>query len=75
MKPNEEKAEKAIARQAAVFLALTLIFVVLLVLDLINQGLVWRALQSLRSQNNSTLPDEKRTVGDETYRTDIHFLS
>lgn len=75
MNPNETENEKVIARQAAVFLGVALLFVLLLVLDLVNRGLVWRFLQSLRSENTSTLPDEQRTVGGDGYRTDVNFLT
>lgn len=72
---TNEKTEQVIARQAAVFLLLGVIFGVLLVLDLLNRGLVWRVLNALRSPNNSTLPDEQRTVGGDAYQTDINFLT
>lgn len=47
---------------------------VLLALDLLNQGLVWRWWHSLQSENTSTLPQEQRTIG-ETHKTDVTFLS
>ncbi len=72
---TNDKTEQVIARQAAVFLLLGVIFGVLLVLDLLNRGLVWRVLNALRSPNNSTLPDEQRTVGGDAYQTDINFLT
>ncbi|MGV2437096.1 MAG UNVERIFIED_CONTAM: hypothetical protein LVT10_21190 [Anaerolineae bacterium] len=48
--------------------------VVLLILDLLNHGMVWQLWKVLQSENTSTLPNEKRTVG-ETYKADVTFLS
>lgn len=70
-----DKREQAIARQTTWIMLGMMALAALLVLDLINRGLVWRALQSLRSQNNSTLPNERRTIGDDSYQTDVNFLS
>lgn len=68
--------EKSIAKQATVVLMIGVVAVILLVLDLLNRGLIWQALQSLRSSNNSTLPDEQRTIGNQaSYQTEITFLS
>ncbi|MEO0561984.1 MAG: hypothetical protein AAF125_07720 [Chloroflexota bacterium] len=66
--------EKNVTQQAAIFLLVGATLVVLLVLDLVNRGLVWRALRALRSENTASLPGEDRTVGD-THRTDVTFLS
>jgi len=46
----------------------------LLLLDLMNRGLVWRALRALRSETTGSLPGEDRTVG-ERHRADVTFLS
>lgn len=55
-------------------LGVVVVFGVLLALDLRFKGLVWRGLQQLKSPNTSSLPNEKRTIGN-THRTDITFLS
>jgi hypothetical protein len=69
-----EAHDKAMAKQATVFLVVAMVFGVLLALDLMNKGLVWRTMHAFRSDPNNTLPNERRTVG-EAHKTDVQFLS
>ncbi len=71
MTPSHDRMS---AQQATALILLAIGFTVLLVLDLINRGLVWRMLRALRSPNTSSLPGEDRTVGD-AHQTDVTFLS
>ncbi len=68
------KNEAAIARQSTYFMFAAAALFLLLLLDLMNRGLVWKALRALRGENTSSLPGEDRTVG-ETHRTGVTFLS
>ncbi|MEM6281825.1 MAG: hypothetical protein AAF787_06505 [Chloroflexota bacterium] len=68
--------EKTITTGAAIALLVGLYFLImLLILDLTNKGLVWRMLNLLSGGNNSTLPDETRTIGDDTNQANLHFLA
>ncbi|MEL6151332.1 MAG: hypothetical protein AAFU54_02175 [Chloroflexota bacterium] len=68
--------EKTITTGAAIALLVGIYFLImLLILDLTNKGLVWRVLNSLRSPNNSTLPGEQRSIGDDTNQANLHFLA
>jgi hypothetical protein len=68
------KDEAAIARQSTYVMFAAAALTLLLVLDLMNRGLVWRTLRELRSANTGSLPGEDRTVG-ETHRAEVTFLS
>ena len=67
--------EKTVTTQAAIVLTVAVVFMVLLVLDLMNRGLVWQTINGLRSANNGSLPNEQRTIGDETNQARLDFLA
>lgn len=69
-----QQQDMAAARGAILILGMVVVVGVLLILDLINRGLVWRMLQALKSENTGSLPGEERTVGD-SQRTDVTFIS
>lgn len=68
------KDEAAIARQSTYVMFAAAALVLLLVLDLMNRGLVWRVLRALRSENTASLPGEDRTVG-QAHQAEVTFLS
>ena len=68
------KNEAAIARQSTFLMFTAAALLLLLVLDLVNRGLVWRTFRALRSENTATLPGEDRIVG-ENHQTGVTFLS
>lgn len=72
---NENKEMKQLGRSAVIAIALIGALGVLFVLDMVKQGLVYRALQTFRSPNNSTLPGDESTIGPDGNRVTLTYLS
>ncbi len=72
---NDEKESQKLRRGAITGIVMIGVIGGFFVLDMVMQGLVYRALQSLRSPNNSTLPGEEQTLNADGDRVTLTFLS